>query len=95
MAIGDYFHEHPDEYRESRRGAGVVLERAYLQKTPMGSFVVAYIESTRTLRRTTAKWDHAMASIRDRVSADIEDHGSFRVTVAPGVFVCKPRRRPA
>ena len=57
--------------------------------------VVAYIESTRTLRRTTAKWDHAMASIRDRVSADIEDHGSFRVTVAPGVFVCKPRRRSA
>ena len=44
-AIAEYFRAHPDDYRESRTAAGVTLERAYLQKTPMGSFVVAYIES--------------------------------------------------
>jgi len=41
------FRSRPAEYAESRRRLGVTMERAYLQKTPMGSFVVAYIESER------------------------------------------------
>src|SRR5438270_553204 len=44
MAIAEYFNEHPDEYLESRRAAGVTLERAYLQKTPMGEVVAVYLE---------------------------------------------------
>ena len=44
-AISDYFNAHPEEYWESRRALGMKLERAYLQKTPMGSFVAAYWES--------------------------------------------------
>lgn len=43
--IADYFSQHPAEYRQSRDRLGVTLERAYLQKTPAGSAVVAYVES--------------------------------------------------
>jgi hypothetical protein len=35
----------PDEWRESRKRQGVHMERAYEQPTPMGTFVIAYIES--------------------------------------------------
>jgi len=44
--IADEFTSRPREYEESRRRLGITLERAYLQKTPMGNFVVAYIESS-------------------------------------------------
>jgi len=40
------FRARPREYEASRQRAGITLERAYLQKTPMGDFVVAYIESS-------------------------------------------------
>jgi hypothetical protein len=46
-AISDMFRSRPDEYQASRRNAGVEIERAFLQKTPMGNFVVAYIEANR------------------------------------------------
>jgi hypothetical protein len=46
------FTSRPDEFRESRRRSGVTLERAYLQHTPMGNFVVAYLESTKGLAET-------------------------------------------
>jgi hypothetical protein len=44
-AIAELLNSRPDQYVESRRRQGITLERAYLQTTPMGSFVVAYIES--------------------------------------------------
>jgi hypothetical protein len=40
------FNEDPQGYWESRRSQGVTLERAYWQHTPMGDFVIAYVEST-------------------------------------------------
>lgn len=43
-SIGDRLTKDPEGYRESRRRGGVTLERAYLQHTPMGDFVVAYLE---------------------------------------------------
>jgi hypothetical protein len=45
-SIAEHFLANPDEYTESRRRSGVTLERAYLQTTPMGMFVVAYQETT-------------------------------------------------
>ncbi len=33
------------EYRASRQRFGITVERAYLQQTPMGNFVVVYIET--------------------------------------------------
>jgi hypothetical protein len=44
-SIADRFKAEPEAYFESRRQAGVTLERAYWQHTPMGDFVVAYAES--------------------------------------------------
>lgn len=44
--VTDRFKADPQAYWESRRRAGVTLERAYWQHTPMGDFVVAYLETT-------------------------------------------------
>jgi hypothetical protein len=44
--IAERFQEDPEGYWESRRSLGVTLERVYWQQTPMGDFVIAYIEST-------------------------------------------------
>ena len=44
-SIAERFKAEPEAYFESRRRAGVTLERAYWQHTPMGDFVVAYAES--------------------------------------------------
>jgi hypothetical protein len=44
-SIAEEFRRRPDEYAASRRRLGVTLERVYLQTTPMGMFVVAYVES--------------------------------------------------
>jgi len=44
-SIAERFKAEPKAYKESRRRAGVTLERAYWQHTPMGDFVVAYTES--------------------------------------------------
>jgi hypothetical protein len=54
VSIAEEFRRRPDEYRESRRRLGVTLERAYQQTTPMGSFVVAYVESERDFGAQTA-----------------------------------------
>ena len=35
----------PREYEQSRRRLGITMERAYLQHTPMGDFVTAYLEA--------------------------------------------------
>jgi len=48
MRIADRFQADPEGYFESRCRAGVSLERAYLQHTPMGDFVIAYGESDRS-----------------------------------------------
>lgn len=39
------FKARPDEWRESRDRQGVSLERGYLQDTPTGAIVIAYIET--------------------------------------------------
>jgi hypothetical protein len=44
--VAERFNEDPQGYWESRRSQGVTLERAYWQQTPMGDFVVAYLESS-------------------------------------------------
>ena len=53
-SIVERFESDPEEYAESRRRSGVTLERTYWQHTPMGDFVLAYIESTGSLEEATA-----------------------------------------
>jgi hypothetical protein len=52
--IARRFLEQPQQYAESRKRLGISLERVYLQTTPMGNFVVAYLESERSFGETTA-----------------------------------------
>jgi hypothetical protein len=44
----------PDQLRESRRRAGITMERVYRMPTPMGVFTIGYIESAATFAETTA-----------------------------------------
>jgi len=53
-SISDHFKSDPQGYAESRRRAGVTLERAYWQHTPMGDFVVAYLEATGSIEQALA-----------------------------------------
>jgi len=43
--VARLFSARMDEYRESRERAGITMERAYLMATPMGDFVIAYVEA--------------------------------------------------
>jgi hypothetical protein len=43
--VAELLRSRMDEYRESRTRAGVTMERAYQMDTPMGSFVVVYVEA--------------------------------------------------
>jgi hypothetical protein len=53
-SIANRFKSDPQGYAESRRRAGVTLERAYWQHTPMGDFVVAYLETTGPVEQALA-----------------------------------------
>jgi hypothetical protein len=57
----------PAAYRESRKRAGVTLERVYLQKTPMGNFVVAYVEGAKDFGSTIGAY----------LSSDLPIDGKF------------------
>ena len=84
-AIADYFKANPDEYVKSRKAAGVTLERAYLQATPMGSFVVGYIESERDIAATWAALaDTSYAINKKFVDLVKEVHGVDVTQPAPG-----------
>jgi hypothetical protein len=54
-SIAQEFQRRPKEFAESRRRLGVTLERAYLQTTPMGMFLVAYSEGDVDFAETTAR----------------------------------------
>lgn len=47
-AAAKQFRAKASEYRESRKRAGVTLERTYLMKTPAGTFVIAYVEGSKS-----------------------------------------------
>ncbi len=83
--VGAMFTARMDEYRESRGRAGITMERAYLMATPMGDFVIAYIEAE-------GDPNQAMRSIvesdlpidRDFVAALTQVHG-FDLTQPSGL----------
>jgi hypothetical protein len=83
--IAEGFRDRPAEYAESRRRLGVSLERAYLQTTPMGSFVVAYAESERGFDAVAADTARSDLSI-DKFFVDNvrEVHGVDLADPPPG-----------
>ena len=46
-SITAYFQANMDQYGERRKRLGTTMERVYLQATPMGSIVIAYVETVR------------------------------------------------
>ena len=76
MRIADRFQADPEGYFESRCRAGVSLERAYLQHTPMGDFVIAYGESDRSAADVVGAYAQQATEIdRFFVSTVKEVHG--------------------
>jgi len=75
----------PREYEESRRRLGITMERAYLQHTPMGDFVTAYIEAEGDLMEAFAKLPSSELEIdRYFVKAVKEIHGADLTQPMPG-----------
>jgi hypothetical protein len=44
-SIPEFFRTNPDGYAKSRSRLGITFERVYIQQTPMGNAVIAYLES--------------------------------------------------
>ena len=75
----------PREYEQSRRRLGITMERAYLQHTPMGDFVTAYIEAEGDLLEKFAMLPSSDLDIdRYFVKASKEIHGADLTQPMPG-----------
>lgn len=82
-SVSAMFRSRPEEYRESRRRTGVTLERAYHQPTPMGDFVVVYLETEGSAAEAMGKGAASELSIdQDFVRLVNEVHG-IDVTAPP------------
>jgi hypothetical protein len=65
-----------DEYEQSRRHAGISLERVYVQTTPMGDFVVVHFEADRDFPAISeASMTSGLAIDRDFYTKLSEVHG--------------------
>jgi hypothetical protein len=83
--IADRFKSDPQGYAESRRRSGVTMERAYWQHTPMGDFVVAYVESTGpTEEALAAAAQSDLAIDKFFVEAILDIHGVDLTQPPPG-----------
>lgn len=75
----------PSGYVESRRRAGVHLERAYEMPTPMGTFLITYIESDGPFAEGAAAVAQSDLPIDRAFVAAIKDVHGIDITVpAPG-----------
>ena len=75
----------PREYEQSRRRLGITMERAYLQHTPMGDFVTAYIEAEGDVLEKFGKLASSDLDIdRYFVKASKEIHGADLSQPMPG-----------
>ena len=83
-SIPVYLRANMDQYRESRKRLGTTVERVYLQATPMGSIVIAYVESERNF----AEWAQVL------ITSDLEIDRKFIDMVAEvhGVDVRQDRK---
>jgi hypothetical protein len=84
--IATYLKANMDQYRESRKRLGTTMERVYLQATPMGSIVIAYVETEHSF----ADWMKAL------LTSDLEVDRKFIDLTAEihGVDVRQPLAGP-
>ncbi|MBV9101771.1 MAG: hypothetical protein JOZ46_01760 [Candidatus Dormibacteraeota bacterium] len=82
-AGADLFNERPEEYRESRKRLGVTMERAYEMATPMGAFVIAYVEGDRPLTDTFGLLSQSDLDIDREFLRHIQDVHGVDMTQPP------------
>jgi len=83
--IANELKSRPREYEESRKRLGITMERAYLQHTPMGDFVTAYIEAEGDVLEKFGKLASSDLDIdRYFVKASKEIHGAYVSQPLPG-----------
>ena len=74
--IAERFKADPEGYLESRRRAGTTLERAYWQNTPMGDFVIGYVESDRSALDVLGVWAEQATEVDRFFAATVKEvHG--------------------
>jgi len=83
--IANELKSRPREYEESRRRAGITMERAYLQHTPMGDYVTAYLEAEGDVLEAFGKLGSPDLAIdRYMAKAAKEIHGADFTQPMPG-----------
>ena len=83
--IANELKSRPREYEESRRRIGITMERAYLQHTPMGDYVTAYLEGEGDVLEAFAKLASSDLEIdRYMTKAAKEIHGADFSKPLPG-----------
>lgn len=83
--IANEMKSRPREYEESRRRHGITMERAYLQHTPMGDYVTAYLEAEGDVLEAFGKLASSDLDIdRYMAKAAKEIHGADFTKPMPG-----------
>jgi hypothetical protein len=82
-SVSEIFRNRGDEYSESRKRQGVTMERAFEQVTPMGTFVVAYLESDGPTDEAMAKLGSSDLPIDREFTAALKDVHGMDVTAPP------------
>lgn len=81
--VADVLKSDPSGYVESRRRAGVHLERAYEMATPMGTFLITYIESDGPFAEVAAATAHSDLPIDRAFAAAIKEVHGIDITLPP------------
>lgn len=83
--IANEMKSRPREYEQSRRRVGITMERAYLQHTPMGYYVTAYLEAEGDVLEVFGKVASSDLDIdRYMAKAAKEIHGADFAKPMPG-----------
>jgi hypothetical protein len=84
-SVADMMRPRTDEYEESRRRKGITMERAYEMGTPMGNFVIAYIEAEHGFAETMGGMGASDLAIDRDFTAALKDvHGVDLTQPPPG-----------
>lgn len=81
--VSDVLRSDSSGYVESRKRLGVTLERAYEMATPMGTFLISYIESERPFAETSAEAGRSDLAIDKAFAAAIKEVHGFDISVPP------------
>lgn len=82
-SIAERFKAEPEAYFESRHRAGVTLERAYWQHTPVGDFVAAYVESERSVAEVVSAYAEGATEIDRFFVARVREVHGVDITAPP------------